>query len=916
MAVRSRDNGGMQRPVPSSIPDSPGSYQFKDARGRVLYVGKAKSLRSRVMSYFGTGLGERTRQMVAASDSVEWITVGNEVEALFLEFNLIRKHRPRFNIRYMDDKSYPYLAITLDEEWPRAMVMRGAKRKGVRYYGPYAHAYAIRETLDLLLRTFPIRTCTKGKFDRYQRLGRPCLYAHIEKCAAPCVGAVTREEYDGLVSELLQFLDGDTATILDRLDKKMHEASDALEFERAARLRDQIVSVRKAIERQQMVDAKEEDYDAIGIVEDELEASVQVFLVRKGRVVGRKGLIVDKVEDLTRPELVGRLLEQLYGGLDAPDIPREILVPDEPDDVPLYEEFLTATRSARVRLRVPKRGAKRALMETVTQNAQEAFVRHKLRRSSDHNARARALLALQEALGLPEAPLRIECFDVSNLQGSDIVASMVVMEDGLAKRSDYRRFKIRHQPGQDDFAAMEEALSRRFRRYLEERDEGARKGKRFAYPPNLLLVDGGKGQLGVAVRVLEDLGLEDISVASLAKKFEEVYVPGDPEPIRIPRDSEALYLLQQVRDEAHRFAITYHRQLRGKKMTRSVLDDVPGLGPTRRARLLKEFGSVKKLRELTEPEIVAIPWLPEATGRALYAQLHGTPMSAAGLDVTVITGMSGAGRSAAADVLEDLGFFVIDNLPPELIGNVAELARGKDRARQFAVVVDVRSGSFVEELGAALDGLRAEGAITRVLFLDAADDVLVRRYVTTRRKHPLAADDRVSDGIAAERVLLEELKGRADLVIDTSDLNVHELRDRLVSRFGEGDRATALQTSVVSFGYKHGLPLDVDLVFDCRFLPNPHWVDSLRPFRGTDAPVRDYVMQQPETVTFLEEMRRLFALLLPAYVREGKAYLSIGVGCTGGRHRSVVMAGELAALLDDLGFPARVVHRDVDREGA
>jgi excinuclease ABC subunit C len=623
VALRSRENGGMQRPVPSSIPDSPGSYQFKDSRGRVLYVGKAKSLRSRVMSYFGTGLGERTRQMVGASDTVEWITVGNEVEALFLEFNLIRKHRPRFNIRYMDDKSYPYLAITLDEEWPQAMVMRGAKRKGARYYGPYAHAYAIRETLDLLLRTFPIRTCTKGKFDRYQRLGRPCLYAHIEKCAAPCVGAVTREEYDGLVGELLQFLDGDTATILDRLDKKMHEASDALEFERAARLRDQIVSVRKAIERQQMVDAKEEDYDAIGIVEDELEASVQVFLVRKGRVVGRKGLIVDKVEDLTRPELVGRLLEQLYGGLDATDIPREILVPDDPDDVPLYEAFLATNRGARVRLRVPRRGAKRALLETVTQNAQEAFVRHKLRRSSDHNARARALLALQDALSLPEAPLRIECFDVSNLQGSDIVASMVVMEDGLAKRSDYRRFKIRHQPGQDDFAAMEEALSRRFRRYLEERDEGARKGKRFAYPPNLLLVDGGKGQLGVAVRVLEDLGLEDISVASLAKKFEEVYVPGDPEPIRIPRDSEALYLLQQVRDEAHRFAITYHRQLRGKKMTKSVLDDVPGLGPTRRARLLKEFSSVKRLRALTEPEIMAIPWLPEAVGHALFAQLHG-----------------------------------------------------------------------------------------------------------------------------------------------------------------------------------------------------------------------------------------------------------------------------------------------------
>ena len=613
----------MEKPVPSTIPDTPGSYQFKDAQGRILYVGKAKSLRSRVMSYFGAGLGERTRQMVAAADTVEWIGVRNEVEALFLEFNLIQKHRPRFNIRYNDDKSYPYLAITLDEEWPRAMVLRGAKRKGVRYFGPYAHAYAIRETLDLLLRTFPIRTCTNGKFDRYKRLGRPCLYAHIEKCSAPCVGWVERADYDGLVGELIQFLDGDTATVLDRLDKQMHESSDGLEFERAARLRDQIVSVRKAIERQQMVDAKEEDYDAIAIADDPLEASVQVFLVRKGRVVGRKGMIVDKVEDLTPAELVGRLLERLYGGLDPANIPRQVLVPHEPDDVALYEEFLSSARGARVRVRVPQRGTKRELLATVDQNAREAFVRHKLKRASDHNARARALLALQEALGLPEAPLRIECFDVSNLQGTEIVASMVVMEDGLPKRSDYRRFKIRHQPGQDDFASMEEALTRRFRRYLAERDEGARAGKRFSYPPNLLLVDGGKGQLAVAVRVLEDLGLEDICVASLAKRFEEVYLPRQSEPVRIPRDSEALYLLQQVRDEAHRFAITYHRQLREKSMTKSVLDDIEGLGPVRKRRLLKEFGSVKRLRALAEEELVAIPWLPEAVGRAVHAQLHG-----------------------------------------------------------------------------------------------------------------------------------------------------------------------------------------------------------------------------------------------------------------------------------------------------
>ena len=626
--------GGVQKPVPSTIPQDPGSYQFRDGDGRVIYVGKAKNLRSRVMSYFGTGLMERTRQMVDAAATVEWIAVRNEVEALFLEYNLIKKHRPRFNIRLKDDKSYPYLAVTLDEEWPRAMVMRGARRKGVRYFGPYAHAYAIRETLDLLLRTFPIRTCTQNKFDRHHRLGRPCLYAHIEKCAAPCVGEITPEEYAGLVQELLDFLDGETSPILDRLDKRMHEASDELELERAARLRDQIVSVRKAIERQQMVDAKEEDYDAIGIVDDPLEASVQVFLVRKGRVVGRKGLVVDKVEDVTRAELVGRLLELLYGdafsaGGGAVEVPREILVPDDPDDRELYEEFLGAARSeagdgrgGKVRVRVPQRGAKRALLEMVTQNAQEAFHRHKLRRASDHNARARALVALQDALGLPEAPLRIECYDISNLQGTEIVASMVVMEDGLPKRSDYRRFKMRHQDGQDDFASMEEVLTRRFKRYLQERDEGARTGKRFAYPPNLVLIDGGKGQLGAAVRVLDELGLEDICIASLAKKFEEVYLPGQSEPVRIPRDSEALYLLQQVRDEAHRFAITYHRQLRDKKMTKSVLDDIAGLGPTRKARILKEFGSVKRLRDVPEEELVALSWLPETVARAVFERLH------------------------------------------------------------------------------------------------------------------------------------------------------------------------------------------------------------------------------------------------------------------------------------------------------
>lgn len=613
------------RPEPGSIPDAPGSYQFMDADGRVLYVGKAKSLRSRLSNYFVQPdlLPERTRQMVQASERVEWIVAKNEVEAFFLEYNLIKQHRPRFNIRLKDDKSYPFLAVTLDEEWPRAMVMRGRKRKGVRYFGPYAHAYAIRETLDLLLRTFPIRTCTKGKFDRHHRLGRPCLYAHIEKCAAPCVGDIDHEEYDGLVEELLEFLDGEHEPVLRRLETQMRDAAEALEFERAARLRDQLGTVRKAIERQQMVASREEDFDLIGIEEDALEASVQVFSVRRGRVVGRKGLVVDKVEDVDPPALVARLIEQLYADAPREDVPREILVPVEPEDHELYEQFLALNRGSKVVIRVPRRGGKRELLATATVNAKEAFNRHKLKRASDHNARARALLALQDALELPEAPLRIECFDISNLQGTEIVGSMVVMEDGLPKRSDYRRFKVKSLQGQDDFGAMEEVLTRRFRNYLRERDEGARQGKRFAYPPNLLLIDGGKGQLNVAVRVLEELGLEDICVASLAKRFEEVYLPGQRDPVRVPRDSEALYLLQQVRDEAHRFAISYHRQLRGKRMTTSVLDGVPGLGPTRKKRLVKEFGSVKRLRQLEEAELLGLPWLPDSVGRALYARLHG-----------------------------------------------------------------------------------------------------------------------------------------------------------------------------------------------------------------------------------------------------------------------------------------------------
>jgi excinuclease ABC subunit C len=632
MAARIRETmavpsiGVVQRPPAGTIPDAPGSYQFKDKEGRVIYVGKAASLRQRLSNYFGDPslLHPRTAQMVATAESVEWMQVRNEVEALMLEYSLIKQHRPRFNIRLRDDKSYPFLAVTLDEEWPRAMVMRGRKRKGVRYFGPYAHAYAIRDTLDLLLRTFPIRTCSPGKFRAHERLGRPCLLFHIEKCSGPCVGEIDRSTYDNLVAELIEFLDGDTDEVVRRLEREMRSAATELEFERAARLRDRLTAVHKAIERQQMVADRDEDLDVVGIADDELEAAVQVFYVRRGRVVGRKGFIVDKVEDLTAAQLVGRVLEELYGEDPALGVPKQVLVPVDPSGRAVYEEWLGIKRGSKVSVRVPQRGAKRELHETVTRNAKEELNRHRLRRASDHNSRARALNELQDALDLPEAPLRIECYDMAHLQGTDYVGSMVVMEDGLAKKSDYRRFKVRDVPGNDDFAAMEEVLTRRLAAYLSERDRPVsdRPG-RFSYPPQLLLVDGGKGQLAVAERVVRELGLDDeIPVASLAKRFEEVYVPGRSEPVQIARQSEALYLLQRIRDEAHRFANTFHRELRGKRMTSSALDGIPGLGDVRRKRLVKELGGVNAVKRATRDDLHALKWLPDTVGDAVFEQLH------------------------------------------------------------------------------------------------------------------------------------------------------------------------------------------------------------------------------------------------------------------------------------------------------
>ncbi len=618
------------RPKPSEVPDVPGSYQFLDADGKIIYVGKAKSLRKRISTYFGArrGLHPRTAQMVATAQSVEWLQVNTEVEALMLEYSLIQRHQPRFNVKLRDDKSYPFLAITTSDEWPRAMVMRGKRKRENRYFGPYGHAYAIRETLNLLQRTFPIRTCSDNKLAEHQRLGRPCLLFHIEQCAGPCVNEVNHEDYDRIVSDLVRFLEGNTDDVIADLEQRMKSAGDRLEFELAARLRDRLASVHKAIERQQIAGTRDEDFDVIGISEDELEAAVQVLYVRKGRVMGQRGLIVDKVEQLKRPALVAVVLQRLYYEENPLGMPKAVLVPDLPDDITTFCEWLSDLRGSHVPVRVPVRGDKRSLIKTANQNAKDSLIRHRLKRGADYNSRAAALVELQEYLELPTSPLRIECYDMSHLQGTNYVGSMVVLEDALPAKQEYRRFKIRSQQGNDDYAAMEEVLTRRLKGYLAERELPIEERGKFAYPPQLLLVDGGKGQLGVAIKVVNELGLADeISVAALAKQFEEVFVPGRSEAVELPRQSEALYLLQRVRDESHRFAVSYHRQLRSKSMTRSVLDDVAGLGPRRRARLLKELGGITAVRKATLEQLQDLPWLPEAVAEALWAKLRNRPIA-------------------------------------------------------------------------------------------------------------------------------------------------------------------------------------------------------------------------------------------------------------------------------------------------
>ncbi|AXG77268.1 excinuclease ABC subunit UvrC [Streptomyces paludis] len=665
------------RPKPGQIPDSPGVYKFRDEHHRVIYVGKAKSLRQRLASYFQdlSGLHPRTRTMVTTAAAVEWTVVSTEVEALQLEYSWIKEYDPRFNVKYRDDKSYPYLAVTLNEEFPRVQVMRGAKKKGVRYFGPYGHAWAIRETVDLMLRVFPVRTCSAGVFKNAARTGRPCLLGYIDKCSAPCVGRVTPEEHRELADEFCDFMAGRTGTYIRRLERRMTDAAEEMEYERAARLRDDIEALRRAMEKNAVVLADATDADLIAVAEDELEAAVQIFHVRGGRVRGQRGWVTDKVEAVDTAGLVEHALQQLYGEERGDAVPKEVLVPALPEDAGAVTEWLSTRRGAQVSLRIPQRGDKKDLMATVGRNAQQSLILHKTKRASDLTTRSRALEEISGALGLDSVPLRVECFDISHLQGDDVVASMVVFEDGLARKSEYRRFQIKTFEGQDDVRSMHEVITRRFRRYLQEKErtgewaeesgaspespaspesaesaessgsltEDDGRPKRFAYPPQLVVVDGGQPQVAAAQRALDELGIDDVAVCGLAKRLEEVWLPGESDPVVLPRSSEGLYLLQRVRDEAHRFAITYQRAKRAKRIRSGPLDEVAGLGESRKQALIKHFGSVKRLRQATIDQICEVPGVGRKTAEAVAVALAAAAPAAPAVN------------TATGEIMEDNG---------------------------------------------------------------------------------------------------------------------------------------------------------------------------------------------------------------------------------------------------------------------
>lgn len=612
------------RPAPGTIPTEPGVYRFRDPHGRVLYVGKAKNLRSRLANYFQdlAGLHPRTRTMVTTAASVEWTVVRNEVEALILEHTWIKQYDPRFNVVFKDDKSYPYLAVTLGEKFPRIQVMRGERKKGVRYFGPYARAWAIRDTVDTLLTALPMRSCSQGVFRKAERQGRPCLLGYIDKCSAPCVGRISEEDHRAVAERVCAVLGGDAKGLIRDLTNAMGEAAEREDFESAARARNRLHALRDVLDRNAIVLSPGTDADIFSLVDEDMEAAAHVFHVRDGRITGERGWVVDKPEPLPGAAMVAQLIQEAYAAADREEVPPEVLVPAAPDGADALREWLRGVRGSAVAIRVPARGKKAELAETGLQNARQVLQQHRLKRASDLTTRSAALQELQDSVGMVDAPLRIESYDISHTGGTNQVGSMVVFEDGLPRKGEYRQFSI--ADGTDDTAAMREVLTRRFKRYLEESALAPeeREQARFAYPPQLVLVDGGLPQVNVARKALDDLGLDSIMVIGLAKRLEEVWVPGDEFPVILPRGSEALFLLQRLRDEAHRFAISRHRGRRSKAMKASALDTIPGVGPTRAKALIRHFGSLAKVREASVQEIALVPGIGARTAAAIHSAVH------------------------------------------------------------------------------------------------------------------------------------------------------------------------------------------------------------------------------------------------------------------------------------------------------
>ena len=945
------------RPAPGSIPTQPGVYRFRDTRGRVIYVGKAKNLRARLSSYFQDpiGLHERTAAMVSSGASVEWTVVKNEVEALQLEYSWIKEFDPRYNVKYRDDKSYPWLAVTVGDEFPRVMVGRGAKRKGTKYFGPYSHAWAIRDTVDQLLRVFPMRSCSNGVFKRSGQIGRPCLLGYIDKCSAPCVGNISAEDHRAIVDDFCDFIGGNTNAFIKRIKTEMYAASDALDFEKAARLRDDLGALEKALEKQAVVFGDGTSADVIALAEDPLEVAVQIFYVRGGRIRGQRGWVADRVEEGGTAELVEDFLLQLYGGAETDEIPREILVPRLPPDPETIEALLSDLRGSRVRIRVPQRGDKKSLQETVGRNAGQALVMHKTKRASDLTARNQALEEIQVALGLDDVPLRIECFDISNLQGTEVVASMVVFEDGLARKGEYRRFVIKglesrsgrttwhdargHHPAVPAAARRAGPVDRGVDR---ERPDARRPRDRPAPQVRLRAGPGGRRRRPAPgggrpagprrARHRRHPGVRPGQAArgGLAARARG---PGHPGPVErgpLPAPAGA----RRGPPVRHHPPPVPAQQVDGREPARRR--PRPGRGtpqdPAQALRLAAQTagrhgrgdrhgaGHRRTHRDrhqgcggAVEPQDCLREHRHRRDRRDLMSDHHFSGHADGAGELVVVTGMTGAGRSTAAKELEDLGFYVIDNLPPGLLREVVRLVdESSGPEQQIGVVVDVRSGSFFQSLHANL-ARGATGRHTTLLFLDATDDVLVRRQEAARRPHPLQGTGRLLDGLQREREVLADLRSDADLVIDTSNLNVHQLTARIRESFGDPD-ATRLQINVISFGFKYGIPADADFVADMRFLPNPYWQPKLRPKSGLDPDVADYVKGQPGAVQFLAAYLPVLEGVAMGYLAEGKRFMTIAVGCTGGKHRSVSMAQEITRRLADVGYDVSTIHRDLGRE--